>query len=89
MAWPPIYPLPHTQISDTSGAAILSVPHQRGRAPEILYYADRKGWAVDHFRALGARYVVIADHRVIPGDLRRYFARYNLWQWERVLIVRL
>lgn len=86
-------------IIDTSGAAILSVPHQRGRAPEILYYADRKGWAiqpdelsiaaVDRFRALGARYLVIADHRIIPDDLRRYLAGYPLWQWERVLIVRL
>src|SRR3989442_408651 len=84
---------------DGSQSPVLSVPEQRGTAPEILYYADRKGWvlypeqltvqAVDRFRALGARYVVIADYHLIPVSTRRYFARYEQWQGERALIVRL
>lgn len=84
---------------DASASPILSVPHRRDMSPELLYYADRKGWVVwpdqlsietvDHFRAQGARYVVITDHRVIPDELRRYFARRDQWQGERVLIVRL
>lgn len=84
---------------DGSGSPVLSVPEQRGTAPEILYYADRKGWvlypeqltvqAVDRFRALGARYVVVADYHLIPVSTRRYFDRYQQWQGERTLVVRL
>src|SRR2546422_8641944 len=84
---------------DASGSPVPSVPEQQGMAPEILYYADRKGWvlypeqltvqAVDHYRALGARYVVIADYYLTPVSTRRYFARYERWQGERALVVRL
>jgi hypothetical protein len=84
---------------DTSGSPVVSVPHRRDMAPELLYYADRKGWvvwpdqlAVDtlgQFREHGAKYIVVTDYRTLPDDAKRYIEGLERWQGEQIVIARL
>jgi hypothetical protein len=59
------------QAIDIYDSLILSVPHQRGLMPELLYYADRKGWVVypeeltpevaEDYKRRGAVYLVMTE----------------------------
>ena len=84
---------------DTSAAPVVSVPHRRDMAPELLYYADRKGWVVwpdqltvgliAQFREQGAKYIVVTDYRTLPDDVKRAIGRLERWQRDLLLIARL
>jgi hypothetical protein len=68
-------------------------------APELLYYANRKGWVVwpdqlaaesiAQFREQGAKFIVVTDYRTLPDDVKRDIERLERWQRDLVLIARL
>jgi 4-amino-4-deoxy-L-arabinose transferase-like glycosyltransferase len=84
---------------DASASPVVSVPHRRDMAPELLYYADRKGWVVwpdqltvgsiAQFREQGAKYIVVTDYRTLPDNVKRDVGRLERWQRELLLIARL
>lgn len=84
---------------DASTSPVVSVPHRRDMAPELLYYADRKGWVVwpdqlaagsiAQFRNQGAKYIVVTDYRTIPDDVKRDIERLERWQRGLILIAHL
>ncbi|HLQ63301.1 MAG TPA: glycosyltransferase family 39 protein [bacterium] len=84
---------------DTSASPVVSVPHRRDMAPELLYYADRKGWVVwpdqlgaesiAQFRDQGAKFIVVTDYRTLPDGVKRDIDRLERWQRDLVLIARL
>jgi len=84
---------------DTSRSLIVSVPHRHDMAPEMLYYADRKGWVLwpdqlslddlAQYRRQGAAYLVVTDYRSLPDQIKWYIGVTERWQREQIVIVRL
>jgi 4-amino-4-deoxy-L-arabinose transferase-like glycosyltransferase len=96
----PAYEAAHALIAiDSSSSPVVSVPHRRDMAPELLYYADRKGWviwpdelaagSVSHFRDQGAKFIVVTDYRTLPDGVKRDIERLEGWQRDLILIARL
>lgn len=96
----PAYEAAHALIAiDSSSSPVVSVPHRRDMAPELLYYADRKGWviwpdelaagSIAQFRDQGAKFIVVTDYRTLPDDVKRDIERLERWQRDLILIARL
>jgi 4-amino-4-deoxy-L-arabinose transferase-like glycosyltransferase len=70
---------------DSSDYLVLSVPHRKDLMPEMLYYANRKGWVewfdqltmnkIENYRKRGARYMVMTEPYYLEKN-RRFVEEY-------------
>jgi len=82
---------------DASNSLILTVVDRPDLMPEILYYADRKGWAVwpqnvsvetiESYRQMGARYLVMSGLSSPPDMVEAYLRGKQSFSGPDYLIV--
>lgn len=84
---------------DRSRSLVLFVPHRPDINPEMLYYADRKGWiispqqvsvaTIEEFKRRGAMYLVLPVSGRLSSDLKTYFSEKLVWSAGTYLLFRL
>jgi hypothetical protein len=84
---------------DRSGSLVLYVPHRPDINPEMLYYADRRGWiispreisvaTIEAFRRKGAAYLVMPQPRYVSDDLKGYLRGRTVWTGQGYTILKL
>lgn len=89
------------QEIDTENSLIVSVPHRNDIMPEMLYYANRKGWVerpdgissskIDEYVSMGAKYMVMTEPYYIYGNTNfmDYLQTKEVYYGENFIIVRL
>jgi len=83
---------------DSSQGVILSVLYRRDVMPELLYYADRKGWVispeqltlenVERYKNRGVEYIVVMQPSYINSAIKPYLDSKAIHKGERFIIVK-
>lgn len=85
---------------DNSNSLVLSVPHRRDMMPEILYYANRKGWVIwpdqlsiteiEKYKNIGVKYIVMTEpyyFNQLGENLREYLQGKKAYLEDNFLIL--
>lgn len=84
---------------DASNSLILVVPYRNDMSPEILYYANRKGWVeradnltvemIEEYKDKGVEYLVTTHSCYPDNQVREYLSKKESYPGWGYLIVKL
>jgi hypothetical protein len=85
------------QEIDNSNSLVLSVPFRLDMEPELLYYADRKGWVIapdkmsveiiEDYKLRGVKYLVMTDILYLTPELEDYIFSRKSYTSDNYIIV--
>jgi len=73
-------------IIDKDNSKVLTLIHRKDMGPELLYYADKKGWMIHYdefnnetttdYKNRGAEYIAVTNPHYISNNLKNIFKNY-------------
>lgn len=84
---------------DRENSLILSVPYRKDVMPELLYYANRKGWVIppeqlsfekiEEYKNKGVKYMVMIEPYYLDKNIKKYLGNEVIYKEDSFAIVKL